>query len=85
MSAAVVKCSRPGCGMPVRWCLTDKNRKPIPVDPDPNAGGNLVVTFTAADGTMVVAVSHVDADDGRPRYMPHHATCKNPPGRNRTR
>lgn len=79
----IERCKRPGCGMLVRWCITDKNRLPIPVDPDPNPEGNLVVSFTTDDGKQVVAVSHVDAEDGRPRYMPHHATCKNPPGRKR--
>lgn len=29
----------PGCGAEIVWCITDKNRKAIPLDPEPHPDG----------------------------------------------
>lgn len=58
-----------GCGAPVLWGVTGANEKPIPLDPEPRADGNLVV-----EARMVVAYSQL-LHVGVPRYVTHFATC----------
>lgn len=63
------------CQAPIRFART-KNGKPMPLDPEPDPVGNVVID---ANGTAHVAAT---ADQrslaehmGWPLYMPHHATC----------
>lgn len=73
MSATNVGTCR-SCGAAVRWAVTRKNGKPIPLDPSPVDDGNLVV-FRG------VAMSRKDADargiGPLPLFKAHFATCPN--------
>jgi hypothetical protein len=40
------------CGAPVRWVTTAKRGKPMPLDPEPNPEGNVILRST--DGAAVV-------------------------------
>lgn len=67
-----------GCRRPIIWART-VNGKLQPLDRDPNSDGNVVATGKKhEDGRMIVETLgplELAADDGRTRYMPHHATC----------
>ena len=62
------------CGATVRWAVTLKNGKPIPMDTSPVDDGNLVI-FRG------VAMSRKDADargiGPLPLFKAHFATCPN--------
>lgn len=62
------------CPAKVRWAVTLKNAKPIPLDVNPSDDGNLVV-FRG------VAMSRKDADarglGPLPLFTAHFATCPN--------
>jgi hypothetical protein len=60
------------CRAPIRWERT-KSGKAIPLDVEPNDGGNVVLVDGVAQvlGPIDVALLAADAV----RYMPHHATC----------
>lgn len=64
------------CGAEIRWERTAAG-KPIPLDPEPVADGNLAIRD---DGRVV---AYIDGDGerialGRPlRYVTHFATCPN--------
>lgn len=64
------------CGAGVLWAVTELGRR-IPLDDQPTADGNVVVTDHADDGTPVVRV--LTASDGVPssprRYLSHFVTC----------
>lgn len=75
--AGAPKCDR--CGEVIVWAITEKNRRPIPIDPDPASTGNLVCAFTANDGKMVLRYAAPSVEVGVPRYIAHMATCPNPP------
>lgn len=71
------------CGAEIRWERTAARDRAIPLDPDPIETGNVVLDD---DGRAVVlGAGSLDLDGGRPRYMPHHATCPNWPPRARPR
>jgi hypothetical protein len=60
------------CGAPIRWERT-VNDKPIPLDPEPVADGNLGIR----DDGKVYHVGEGSLDLGEPRYKTHFATCPN--------
>lgn len=68
------------CEAPVRWARTAANDRPIPLDPEPAANGNVILDdddrahVLGKNGDVPFDLAHL-AD--RPRYMPHHATCPN--------
>ena len=57
------------CGAPLDWQRLERGGKPIPLDPEPRADGNLYL-----DGGLV---RHVDLFTPRnvTRYVTHFATC----------
>lgn len=61
------------CRKPVLWALTEKNRKPIPLDPGMKRDGNLVAVGRVGDGRMIMRVAPVGSDPAM--YLPHMATC----------
>lgn len=70
------------CGQPMRWAMTEKNRR-IPLDPDPVQGGT--VTVEVKPGGVVRATVHpAGAPPTGPRYTNHFTTCPNA-GRGRRR
>jgi hypothetical protein len=56
------------CRAPIRWAFT-VNGKPMPLDPDPVAGGNV-----ALDDTGRATVVPADRRAG-PLYVAHFTTC----------
>lgn len=67
--------------MPVWWVTTAAHDRPMPLDPDPTPAGN--VTLDAAGRAVVHPKGQTTLDTTADRYMPHWATCKNPPRRER--
>jgi hypothetical protein len=69
------------CGAEIKWARTEKNGKPIPVDPEPVEGGNLEL-HADDDGELVAralcgqeqTLPGMDLPD---RYVSHFATCPN--------
>jgi len=71
VSLPTTPCGR--CGRPVSWCVSTNGNR-IPLDPEPNESGNMIVAYR--DGKLVGLVPH--KDEPRPEgvgYMPHFATC----------
>lgn len=72
------------CGAHIRWALTTSGKRiPLDHEPAPDTGNVLV---NPADGTALVlgklAIGDPSLDpEGSVRYMPHHATCPNWPGK----
>jgi hypothetical protein len=75
------------CKAPLLWATSEANRKPIPLDRDPNPEGNVVLvdaSFTRGAVHISEKVARVlgplelaALDAGTNRFMPHHATCPN--------
>ena len=64
-------CAR--CKAPVMWAETERNGKPIPLDPEPVPDGNLGIRD---DGRVYhVAQGQGVLDLGVPLYKTHFATC----------
>lgn len=59
-----------GCGAPIAWAEWSSSGSPIPLDPNPNANGNLALV-----AGKVHRYGPEDERLLRERYMPHHATC----------
>lgn len=68
-----------GCGESIVWVVT-VNRRPMPVDAEPVAHGN-VIYGDSLDGKVVVRVLTKDEPYRGPRYLAHQATCRHPPKR----
>lgn len=66
----MAKCKGKNCGAEIMWCTWRESGAAIPIDPKPNAAGNL-----ARIGDKVHAYSENDARLHREKFMPHHATC----------
>ncbi len=63
-----------GCGKPIEWGVTEKNRKPIPLDVDRVEDGNLIVeSQVATPRGMAPLVKHVAAGTGD--RVSHWSTC----------
>ena len=60
-----------GCSAPILWGRRASG-KAQPLDREPNDAGNLVI-----ECGLVAQYQPLIHNDGRPRYMPHHATCPN--------
>lgn len=61
------------CGATIRWAVTAKNGRRIPLDPEPSLDGNLVEVASDSPGPVVAKVA-ADAV-AYPRYTSHFATC----------
>lgn len=67
-------CKQRECGRTVLWAITS-NGKRMPIDPDPNPDGNVVIEYMDFRSTPHVRVLKKNEDTTLPRYMPHAATC----------
>lgn len=75
----IVTCARPKCSAGITWVRT-ANGRPMPLDPEPDPKGNVVLVNGLAvvlGGKGAEGVAAVDAT----RYMPHFVTCADPPQR----
>lgn len=59
-----------GCARPIRWAKST-NGKPIPVDPDERADGNLILSV---DLLGEAVAEYVEA--GKGTHVSHFATCE---------
>ena len=66
-------CQGAGCGRLILWCTT-LSGKPMPLDPEPHADGNVALVQTE-DGLRgrVLTGEHLPAVGLA--YRPHHRTC----------
>lgn len=62
------KCS---CGAPIKWITMAGTGKGMPLDPQRDASGNIVIDEKTGRG------GYAQPGDERPRYVPHWATCPN--------
>lgn len=65
------------CGAPVRWVETERG-KPMPIDVDPVANGNIVVRLSdVRRGEVAVVIGPLEALSltTEARYVSHFATC----------
>jgi hypothetical protein len=68
------------CGQPIVWAVT-RDGKRMPVDPDPDPEGNLVLTANLLGDHLVVPVADLERG-GAPivdsdRRVSHFASCPN--------
>ncbi len=61
------------CGASIMWAVTSKGRKPIPLNPEPVEGGNIVLHR----GLAIIEKNGERFGDGEPHYVSHFATCPN--------
>ena len=65
------------CGARVEWAKTDKGRR-IPLDPAPNAAGNLIIVGNERKLRVMHALrKDEDPPPIVPRYTTHFTTCPN--------
>lgn len=63
------------CGAPMQFVKTRKGRA-MPLDATPNpASGNVIVADDSVAEVFPDAYAAETAWPGRPRYLPHHASC----------
>lgn len=68
------------CHAPIRWAITIQGNY-MPLDAEPDPAGNVLLTGRRVQGKDgYYEEVQVDSgpglfDDGRQRFMPHHATC----------
>lgn len=62
------------CGAEIRWALTAKNGKRMPVDVKPVDDGNLVVEYRNG-GDEARPATDADRRVKRPLFKSHFATC----------
>lgn len=73
------------CGQPLRWVRSAAHGRPMPLDPEPNPAGNVIVETTEPIPGMQLHVAKVigkttEGQDnllGEERWMPHFVTCPN--------
>lgn len=62
------------CGARITWLETAGGKK-IPVDEDPDPGGNIVVISGTIARVYRDAKTAQEGWPGKPRYLSHFATC----------
>lgn len=75
------RCNR--CGKPIQWAITQKNGRPIPLDPGNNILGNLLGAGMNGHGKLIVR--KIDSNSDPAARMPHAATCPKPPPQRKRR
>lgn len=66
------------CNAPIRWALTVKNGKHIPIDVEPVPDGNLVIEHRNG-GDEARPATDTDKKLMRPLFKSHFATCPQSP------
>jgi hypothetical protein len=62
------------CGAPIVWATSQATGKPMPLDPDPAADGNLVLM--EGEARVLTTGERLRAQEaGTVRYKSHFATC----------
>lgn len=67
------------CGDPLLWVTTAATGKAMPLNPEPDPAGNVVLADDLLGGASAQVLGPGEAWGARERgedlYMPHHATC----------
>lgn len=66
------------CGLQIGWVTTVEGRR-MPIDPEPNEAGNVIVRRQGRGGKLIAEV--LNRSKPRPQgvaFMPHFATCGKP-------
>lgn len=68
------------CGAPIVWARSASTGSLMPINPEPCANGNIILTEPADPGapllwTVLTAAARAQPALGEPRYMSHFATC----------
>jgi len=73
------------CQAPIFWATFPASGRRAPIDLEPVANGNLVITGHDMNGALVDVVRDTGQllPDERPHYLNHWATCTAPPPRRR--
>lgn len=61
------------CNRPIGWCVSE-NGRPMPIDIEPNAAGNVIVGYREGRLVGVVLSKNKPRPEGQ-AHMPHYATC----------
>lgn len=67
-----------GCGAEILWCVTDKNHKAIPLDPEPQRDGVWIKVRLEGDDKIVHRLTTAELEaprDNKARYRSHWETC----------
>lgn len=78
MSQCKGSTNKPGCGAEIIWCITDKNHKPIPINPEPHPDGVWIKVRLDDNGDKIVhrlLMDEMAAQNGLRRYKSHWETC----------
>lgn len=62
------------CEQEIVWALTERG-KPIPIDPNPRADGNITLHSLAGADQQIAHVLGADEAASGPTYVSHFATC----------
>ena len=61
------------CGAHIVWVISAKSRKPMPLDPDLDHGGNIELRRGRNSNTIYAAITGPDPE--RKMFLSHFATC----------
>ena len=65
------------CGSEILWAIT-VNGKPIPIDREPSADGNVRITMDTSGRRQALVLGPLDVElypEGEPLYLSHFVTC----------
>lgn len=71
--AAATRCK--SCFAPIIWAKSETTGRRMPIDYDPNDGGN--VFYSAVTGLVTVGRQEQPTPQGTTRHFSHFATCPN--------
>lgn len=70
----MAKCKGATCGAEIIWARLDNGRG-IPLDPEPNPNGNIVVVPGGSGGELPVRYLRKGEEAEGERYVSHFSTC----------
>jgi len=62
-----------GCGAKINWVKMAKTGKAMPIDPEPNIDGNIILVDFG--GTVGIQAAMAEVGFSTPQYISHFATC----------
>lgn len=64
-----------GCNQPIRWATNVETGKPIPLDPAPKIGGNVVLLEGDEARVLTRSEARRRAERSQALYVSHFSTC----------